>query len=170
MRRETGVLGVFMAHRGELVSYAAGIVGDRASGEDVVQEAYLRFAEASGSRPVAEPIGYLYRIVRNLALDGRRRLTRESLHVAFDAEKQIERMPADRPSPEAEAAGKDEMRLVLEALAELPERTRTALEMHRFQGAKLQDIASHLGISVGTAHALVVDALEHCRGKLHRSV
>ena len=169
MRRDADILGVYMAHRGELVSYASGIVGDRASGEDVVQEAYLRFVDASRSRPVEEPTGYLYRIVRNLALDGRRRLTREALHVAADTGGAVEQIAADHPSPEAEAVGKDEMRLMMAALAELPDRTRIALEMHRFRGAKLQDIAKHLGVSVGTAHALVIDGLEHCRARLCRS-
>ena len=169
MRREADILGIFMAHRRELVSYAAGIVGDRASGEDVVQEAYLRFADVSRSRPVEEPAGYLYRIVRNLALDGRRRLTREAVYVAADTESLVDRMPADRPSPEAVAVAKDEVRVMLAALAELPDRTRIALEMHRFRGAKLQDIARHLGVSVGTAHALVIDGLEHCRARLCRS-
>ncbi len=72
MRRRSGILGVFLAHRGELVSYAAAIVGDRTRAEDVVQEAYLRFDAAALGRPLDEPLGYLYRIVRNIALDGRR--------------------------------------------------------------------------------------------------
>src|SRR5919109_618018 len=70
-------LAFFMAHRPNLVSYASGIVGSRAQAEDVVQEAWLRFDDASRLRLREEPLGYLYRIVRNLALDGRRRLARE---------------------------------------------------------------------------------------------
>jgi RNA polymerase sigma-70 factor (ECF subfamily) len=56
----------------------------------------------------------------------------------------------------------------MEAMAELPERTRIALMMHRFDGFKLRDIAAHLGISVALAHALVYEGLEHCRRRLAR--
>ena len=56
----------------------------------------------------------------------------------------------------------------LSLMAELPTRTRIALEMHRFGGSTLRDIADHLGISIGSAHRLVVDGLEHCRERLCR--
>lgn len=167
MRRKANT-GLFMAHRGELLSYASGIVGDRAWAEDVVQEAYLRFDAASDARPVDEPLGYLYRIVRNLAVDWRRRQKREATILVGGEGFDIDQAAADRPSPEAEAEGKAEMRALMAAMAELPERTRIALEMHRFGECTFKDIADHLDISVGLAHSLVVDGLEHCRLRLRR--
>lgn len=63
-------LALYLKHRGSLVNYANGIVRDRAGAEDVVQEAYLRFSSASSDeRLITSPVSYLYRIVRNLALD-----------------------------------------------------------------------------------------------------
>jgi len=53
-------------------------------------------------------------------------------------------------------------------MAELPERTQIALEMHRLGGCKLREIADRLGISVGLAHGLVAEGIEHCRRRLHR--
>jgi RNA polymerase sigma factor (sigma-70 family) len=161
-------LAFFMAHRPNLVSYASGIVGSRAQAEDVVQEAWLRFDDASRLRLLGEPLGYLYRIVRNLALDGRRRLVREdrgrdsyaAIAVASDGHASL--------TPEREALHKDALRIVMAAIAELPERTRIALEMHRFGGCKLREIADRLGISVALAHALVAEGIEHCRRRLHR--
>ena len=69
-------LDLFLAHRSALIDYAQPIVGCRARAEDVVQEAYLRFAAATDrERPaddrILQPVGYLYRIVRNLAVAGR---------------------------------------------------------------------------------------------------
>ncbi len=160
---------LFMTHRGALVNYASRITGDHAHAEDVVQEAYLRF-DAVNSQSLEEPLSYLYRIVRNLALDGRRRTLWEQRHFTVNAEIQAGQVPADHPSPEAQAVGKAEMRAMYAAMQELPARSRVALEMHRFGGCKLKDIAAHLGISVGLAHALVVDGLEHCRARLCRTV
>jgi RNA polymerase sigma factor (sigma-70 family) len=161
-------LAFFMAHRPNLVSYARNIVGSRAQAEDVVQEAWLRFDDASRLRLLEEPLGYLYRIVRNLALDGRRRLAREDRgrdsYAAVASESDVH----ESLTPEREALHKDALAVVMAAIAELPERTRIALEMHRFGGCKLREIADHLGISVGRAHALVAEGIEHCRQHLHR--
>ena len=159
-------LTLYIAHRGDLVKYASGIMGDRARAEDVVQEAYLRFAEASARLLLEEPLGYLYRIVRNLALDGCRRQAHEGRYVSAEGDVDLSRAVEVRPSPEIQAADRAELQAVMEALAELPERTRRALEMHRFGGCKLREIAEELHISVTLAHSLVAEAVEHCRKRL----
>lgn len=164
MRRDEKTLSLFMSHQAELVAYAATIVGCRARAEDVVQEAYLRFEDASGSRDLAQPVGYLYRIVRNLAVDGSRRLALESRHIDGDAA--AAEAPADQPSPEDAALHRAELRIVVAALAELPARTRRALEMHRLHGLRLKDIAERLGISITLAHVLIHEGLAHCQRRL----
>lgn len=160
------MLALYVAHRSALVRYADGIVGDRFHAEDVVQEAYLRFDAVAGRRPLDEPVGYLYRIVRNLAVDGRRRLLREARHVGPAMGEAVAEIAEDRPSPEADALGRDELRALQAAMEELPDRTRIALEMHRFGGARLKDIAEALGVSVTVAHALVMDGVDRCRRRV----
>lgn len=167
MSRDPTVLSLFAAHHAALVSYATGIVGDRAQAEDLVQEAWLRFDEATRGRLLEDATGYLYRIVRNLALDGRRRAGRESRLIAADAYAEASAIHPDAgPSPEAAAISRRDCERVLAALAELPERTRIAVEMHRFGGARLREIAAHLGISVSLAHRLVADGVQHCKHRL----
>ena len=159
-------LDLYLAHRGALVNYAHGIVGDATHAEDVVQEAWLRFGAAAKGRPLEDPVGYLYRIVRNLAIDSYRRRQREERVVEPNAEETARTTSDESPSPEAAVAAKDELRLLSEAMAELPERTRIALEMRRFGGCKLKDIAAHLGISVTLAHELVAEGIAHCRRRV----
>ena len=60
----------------------------------------------------------------------------------------------------------EDLQRVLTALAELPERTRIAVEMHRFGGCKLREIAEHLGISLSMAHHLIKDGVRHCQRAL----
>mgnify|MGYP000285967264 CR=1 FL=1 len=72
---------LILTHRSELISYARRIVGNSATAEDVVQEAYLKYWAHTGgtdstAEQVSEPVGYLYRIVRNLAFDWHRRPAR----------------------------------------------------------------------------------------------
>ncbi|MBS0219686.1 MAG: sigma-70 family RNA polymerase sigma factor [Proteobacteria bacterium] len=160
-------LELFLVHRHDLLIYANRIMGDRASAEDVVQDAYLRFAGSSEKRLIEEPVGYLYRIVRNLAVDGRRRQSRDGYYDTSEPEMMAE-LIGDHPSPETVVADREEIRILQAALAELPQRTRIALEMHRFGGCTLKVIATHLGISIGLAHTLVIDGLEHCRARLCR--
>lgn len=159
-------LNLFMAHRAALIEYASGIVGNRAHAEDLVQEAWLRFDEAADSQLLKEPLAYLYRIVRNLAVDGRRRLGREHQVIASGLDVIADIAPDDKPSAEAVILYKEEYALVMEAIAGLPERTRIAVEMHRFGGRKLKEIAAHLGISVPLAHVLVSEGIQACKRRL----
>jgi RNA polymerase sigma factor (sigma-70 family) len=163
LKHDINPLEVYLAHRTALIDHAAPIVGCRARAEDVVQEAWLRFASLPQREEIGQPVGYLYRIVRNLALDWARRLSTErrsvSDHAVFD--------PASlAPSAEHEALYRDELRLIAETLAELPERTRIAFEMRRLGGCTLREIADELGISVTLAHQLVRDALARCVKRL----
>ena len=170
MSENTTTLSLFVMHRRALVDYASSFTGSRTQAEDLVQEAWLRFDEASKGRFLGDAKGYLYRIVRNLALDGRRRMARESRLIARDGFERAAEISADEtPTPETVALYKDEVRCVMAAMAELPERTRIAFEMHRFGGARLKEIADFLGISVSLAQLLVTDAAEHCKERLARS-
>ncbi|WP_211912984.1 sigma-70 family RNA polymerase sigma factor [Tardiphaga alba] len=155
---------LYFAHRRELVDYASAIVGDRSRGEDVVQEAFLRLRSPAIEHPIAEPLRYLRRIVRNLALDWTRRLSLERR--IFENGAETEAIAEDRPGLERQLASREDLGLVYKAMSELPERTRIALELHRFEGWKLKDIAQHLGISTALAHTLVYEGLDHCRRAL----
>jgi RNA polymerase sigma-70 factor (ECF subfamily) len=142
-------------------------VHDSSGAEDIVQEAWLRFDEASRQQLVTQPLSYLYRIVRNLALDGRRRSVREGrIFPGSDIDAAAEAASSQGRTPEAEALYREQLHLLSEALDDLPERTRIAFEMHRFAGSKLREIAEFLDISVPFAQALVAEAVRHCRKRL----
>ena len=138
-----------------------------------MQEAYLRFiarpqgqtgpAGPDQTTAIAHPLAYLYRIVRNLALD-RVRCAAAMGQPANEA--LLAGLPAPVASPEQTASDRAQLRLLSEALAELPERTRLAFEMHRLQGRSLQEVADRLGVSVVRAHQLVKDALRHAVQRL----
>lgn len=156
---------LYVEHRSSLIDYATRIVGSRAQAEDVVQEAWLRFDCVARQRLLSEPLPYLYRIVRNLALDGRRRLVLER-GIVIDSDLEVVEAPTGEPTPETAAVYRDDLRLLREVMNELPERTRIAFEMYRIGGCKLREVADFLDISVALAQALVADALEHCKHRL----
>ncbi|TWT15191.1 sigma-70 family RNA polymerase sigma factor [Reyranella sp. CPCC 100927] len=165
MTEGAGKLDLYLGHRDALVDHAASIVGCRSRAEDVVQDAWLHLERAAQQQTLRRPLHYLYRIVRNLAIDGRRRAHREARVVSSGVDSDT---VADKtPSPEAVAASREELRLLLDAMADLPERTRLALEMHRLGGHGLKDIAARLGVSVTTAHEIIAKGLAHCQRRLH---
>lgn len=166
MTSESKLLQLYLVHRTALMGYAQQIVGSRAGAEDIVQETYLRFmaqTERDTPRhpPITNPVGYLYRIVRNLALDrGRRAAT------AGETQSLTENAPAPLSSPEDDILLRDDLRLVETALARLPVRTRHAFELHRLHGYTLQETAGHLGLSVTRVHQMVRTALTECANEL----
>lgn len=134
----------------------------------MVQEAWLRFDSAASDRFLDDPLSYLYRIVRNIALDACRKITRERRYVVGQVDRTVEEKPSAQPSPEAQSLHREQFELVREALAELPERTRIALRLYRLEGRTLKEVAVHLGISIGLAHKLVAEGVRHCQKRLHR--
>lgn len=157
-------LALYLKHRGSLVNYANGIVRDRAGAEDVVQEAYLRFSSAgSDARPIASPVSYLYRIVRNLALDW---VNRTSETVSTGQSPGLEQVPQGGPTAEDVLYYREELRRLADALAELPERTRVAFTLYRLEGCTLQQVGDRLGVSVVRAHQLVKDAVLHAARRI----
>lgn len=154
-------LAIYMAHRNELLSYAHNLVRDRASAEDLVQEAWLRFSSRrDDTAEIAQPTKYLFAIVRNLALDWLRRTSRHAPQ-AITTEA-LECVPSDTPSVERVLYYRDELRALEAVMAGLPERTQVALIMYRVERRTLQEIATHLGISVPRVHKMVRDAVLHC--------
>jgi RNA polymerase sigma-70 factor (ECF subfamily) len=151
-------LHMFLAIRRELVSYAAKITGDRIQAEDIVQEAWIRFSPPkTETRPVVEqPVAYLYRIVRNLALDLIRSRSREHDHTATPP---LWLLPTTVNDPAETCQHSMALERFSDALQALPENSRKALELHRFGGCTLAEIANQLGVSLTTAHRLLREAL-----------
>jgi RNA polymerase sigma factor (sigma-70 family) len=154
-------LAVYIEHRDGLLNYASRIVRDRASAEDVVQEAWLRFSERTRrGGDIAQPANYLYAIVRNLALDWLKRASRNAPQAISDTA--LEGIPSEAPSAERILYYRDELRVLEELVFELPERTQIAFRMYRVERRPLKEIAERLGVSIPRAHKMVKDAVLHC--------
>lgn len=156
MEHDEGKLRLWLTHRAALVDYASGVTGSRAEAEDVVQDAYLRFVPTppTPSPGLGHPVAYLYRIVRNLAVDWTRRRGREAA-----SDQALDQLVSPLADPERQAADRADLRQAARTLEEIPPQARAALVLHRLEGRTLQEVAARLGVSVPTAHRLVRDAL-----------
>lgn len=165
MREGEFRLGVYLAHRAALIEYATPFLGSREAAEDIVQDAYLRFAPAKTSIGSPEQaLAYLYRIVRNLAFDvlKRRKIEQRQAEdaVPFWA------VPYAEPTPEQSVTCSEQIRIVSETLSSLPVEVRVAVEMNRFGGFTLEEVAEHLGVSVATVHRHIRSAMVKIASRL----
>lgn len=155
---------LYNRHRGVLTDFAQGMLGCRARAEDVVQDAFLKLWEEGDPRAIRDALKYLFRVVRNLAIDRIRRLGLEGRYQVD--EERLPDVPALTPSPERVALGELHWQHLQHALAELPVRTRTAFTMSQVEGYSQREVASHLCASPTQVHFLVRDAVGHCRARL----
>jgi len=150
--------GVYFAHRSALIEYATPILGSREAAEDIVQDAFLRFSPAKAHiKSPEQTLAYLYRIVRNLAFDVLKRRKVEKREA--DGAASFWATPRAEPTPEQSLLFCDQVQIVSQVLATLPVEVRVAVEMHRFGGFTLEEVADRLGISVPTAHRHVRSAM-----------
>lgn len=156
---------VYLANHAALVDSAAPIVGCRHRAEEVVQDAWIRLAETPPGSEIERPASYLFRLVRNLAIDHARRLGLERRHGA--AEEMPLSVASAEPSPEQSAIDQDMLRALAAVLAELPARTRLVFEMNRIGGHSVAQIATALELSQGFVYRLLREATAHCTKRLH---
>lgn len=148
-------LKTYLQHRSSAVDYATSITGCREVAEDLVQEAYFRFVLTSESPN--QPVAYLYRTVRNLALDLTRRVSIETRHTQEDSIPWV--VPMAISQPERTLQNQDELHHILQLLDRLPETSRRAVELYRIEGLTLEQVAEELDLSISSIHRLVRDAM-----------
>jgi RNA polymerase sigma-70 factor (ECF subfamily) len=121
-----------------LLAYGCAITVDRAAAEDVLQQLFLKLLREDVELPeMARP--YLYRAMRNAALNSRRRVVRE---IELDAESSWFVAP---PAQMEEA-----LTLQVE-LQVLPEEQREAVVLHIWGQLTLQEVADVTGVALNTA-------------------
>jgi RNA polymerase sigma-70 factor (ECF subfamily) len=75
-------------------------------------------------------------------------------------------LAAEQSSPSQQAMRNEQSLRLAEALAELPEDQRRAVELHHLQGLSLAEVAEQMGRSKGAVASLLFRGLERLRGRL----
>ncbi|MEU8251999.1 SigE family RNA polymerase sigma factor [Nonomuraea sp. NPDC048916] len=152
IRERVDVSSIFAEHHVGLVRLALVMVGDRATAEDVVQEAFARTHAGWGRlRDPDRALAY----VRSAVFNGCRSVMRRRAALFRRA------VPYEPPvwSAESEVLLSEERREVLLALRELPRRQREALTLRYYLDLSDQEIAETMGISGSTARSTIARGL-----------
>lgn len=147
-------------HVPAMVGLARRILGNAAEAEDVAQEAMLRvWTHAPRWQPLAAFRTWLTRVVVNLCLDRKRRAPWVELEAAGDI---VDPAPAA-----SELAETDEReRLLQAAIANLPDRQRTAIVLTYTEGMSNAQVADILDTSVSAVETLLVRGKQNLRRAL----
>jgi RNA polymerase sigma-70 factor (sigma-E family) len=146
---------LYTGHALGLVRLAILLVGDRASAEDIVQDAFLGLYRRWDRLPdTSTPLAYLRVSVINGCRTALRRRTRSRLTPSAA----LTEAPAAE-SAEARVLLTEEQRAVAVALRRLPERQREALVLRYYLDLSEAEIATAMGISRGTVKSATSRAL-----------
>lgn len=162
---------LLVKHRAPVIGYLTRMTGNQGIAEELAQEVFLRvYRNKDRYEPSAKFTTWLYRIATNLALNSIRDRRHEKKHQSLDEP------PSDhRPTPEPveDSATQEEamvadvrLAVVRRAVAELPERQRAAVLMHKYQELDYQQIGDALGLSISAVKSLLFRAYETLRKQL----
>lgn len=148
------------------------VTGDQGLAEDVLQETFWRVWQSAATyqSQLGSFTGWLFRIARNLAIDGYRR--RNVRPQAISGVDRSDPILDEMPDPETDVAEQAQSilknRQIRKALASLPVVQRQVIEMAYFYGMTRQEIAEATGEALGTIHTRARLALQKLRGEFER--
>lgn len=158
---------IVTAHSAKVYRLAYRLTGNRYDAEDLTQEVFVRvFRSLSGFTPGTLD-GWLHRITTNLFLDQARRKSR----IRFDrlAEDAENRLPSSEPGPERSFEFNNLDLDVQAALDSLPPDFRAAVVLCDLEGLSYDEVATVLGVKLGTVRSRIHRGRTMLRDKLaHR--
>jgi RNA polymerase sigma-70 factor (ECF subfamily) len=135
------------------------MLGGAAEAEDAVQETYVRAWQSLGSlRDRRAALGWICGIARNVASErrrarGRRRFVSLDQPASDDAPAPLEELAGNEAGPDERLASAEVGARVLAALEGLKEKHRLILSLREIDGMSYEEIASALGVPVGTVES-----------------
>ena len=137
MRRDE-IESLYTQYGAALVAYGSALMANRSAAEDLVQHVFLNLLRAGAAVP-ENPRAYLYRAMRNAALNSKRSIAREAV---------LDREQAWLVAPGESVANA----LALQAsLLALPAEQREVVVMHIWGEMTFEEIAAVVGVPQNTA-------------------
>lgn len=153
---------IYRDHRRGLFGLALSVVREAATAEDAVHEAFARLAKQKGP-PGGDATAYVYRSVRNAAIDQARR--RKARPTPTDDTASLFAIPSqDDPGQAAET--NETQAMLMRAIDNLPDDEREAVVMRSFGGLTFQQIAEATGRPLTTVSSQYQRALGKLRQQL----
>jgi RNA polymerase sigma factor (sigma-70 family) len=125
--------------------------------DDIVQETYAMMAGLTSVDHIASPRAYAFRTAFSVIQRHLRRGRIARFDTVDDAE--WARYVIDEPSPEQQAAAREELRRLSGFVAGLPPKRRLAFTLHKVNGLPYREVALRMGISESAVEKHVASAV-----------
>jgi RNA polymerase sigma factor (sigma-70 family) len=125
--------------------------------DDLIQEVFLRLQAHDAKAPIEHLDRYLFTVAASVLTDlSRRRAVRhDAAHETFEERHH----PVEERSPERVLSDREDLDVVMQAIAALPARTRDVFVLHRFEEMSGSRIAVALGLSISAVEKHIMKAL-----------
>lgn len=152
---------LFELEESPLLRYAFLLTGRRAVAEEIVQEVFLQLHQRWDE--IDSPRAWLYRTVRNRALNHLRDHRREILQAA---DNQPESPVANDDTPESLVLRLEAAAALRRLIQELGEKDRQLLRLKYFENLKYREISEQTGLSIGNVGYRLSHLLKELGSKL----
>lgn len=148
-------------HLKSISHYAFRMLGNTKDTEDITQETFLRlWTHADTWRSEKASVStWLHRIAHNLCIDYLRK-DKSAITSEYLDEHEGHECPAEQPDKEARLSS------LREALAQLPERQRSAIVLNHYHGFSNREIAQIMEISVDALESILARARRGLKAEL----
>jgi RNA polymerase sigma-70 factor, ECF subfamily len=160
-------------YRKPIVNFMYRMVHNQAVAEELAQDVFLRvYRSRETYRAEAKFTTWLYRIATNLGVNHARdtKHERSAQTIYLDQPDQETGTTPDvadsRPGAEDEMVRDERMRAIRRHVMALPERQRTAVLMHKYQGLDYKEIGAVLHLSESATKSLLFRAYQTLRERL----
>jgi len=153
-------------HEDSLRGYLRGVFPSVRDVDDLVQESYLRVWRARSQRSISYARAFLFKVARHLALDQVRSKRSRPLNFLGDVEEL--RVLDNGPTAAQHTSRAEKIRLLGQAIADLPDRCREIVILHKFEGLSQREVARRLGLREKTVENQIAISLKRCEAFLRR--
>ncbi|TFW31480.1 RNA polymerase sigma factor [Duganella callida] len=124
---------------------------------DLLQEVYVRIYESAARRRPELVQAFVFTTARNLLIDQARRAQIVSIEAYADLETLD--ISSDDLTPERHASGHQELRLLQNALEQLPLRCGEVVRLRKIDGMSQREVAQHMGIAEDTVEKQIAKGM-----------
>jgi RNA polymerase sigma-70 factor, ECF subfamily len=157
-------------HRRPVIQFLYRMVRNHAIAEELAQNVFLRvYRSRTTYEPTAKFTSWLFRIATRVALNSLRDRRHETNQYSLSAtpERDSERqIPDSRPTVDQLLIRDVKLEEIRQAIAELPDRQRAAVIMHKYEELEYSQIAVALNCSPQTVKSLLFRAYSALRIRL----
>jgi len=165
----TALSQLFRAQYSQLLRFCRLRIRSEADAEDIVQSAFLAARRFYPQKGIEELRPLLFTLVRNHAINHLKSWSTRQ-QSASDVHEDAGQLACDQsPTPERQVIDVQLLKIAQGVIADLPERRREALRLHRFEGLTYEEIAKRLSVSPTTAKNDVAQAVAEVAKGLARA-